>query len=48
MVRFFAAVGVSIVAVLGYYDVVVGDYAGDRVVIAALIVLPLLAFREDR
>lgn len=47
MGRFFIASAVSVVAVLGHYDIPFGDYVGDRIVIASLIVLPLLSFRDD-
>lgn len=41
---FRISLALSLVGVLGHYDVAVGDYVGDRLLLIVLILQPLLAF----
>lgn len=44
MRRFWIAVVVGAVAVVGHYDVPAGDYIGDRVFVGCTLLLVALAF----
>lgn len=48
MGRFVMSAAISVVAIAGHYDVLVGDYIDDRVLVACLIVQTFLAFPGER